>query len=272
VLKIRVITALFIAAVTFAVIFLTTAWGFRLSMAVLWLIGIWEFARLAGLGPRTRWLLFLIQAALVGLMMRYWSGIAGHGQAFLVAACLSWCVMFLRLISFKSGDQPGLNYRLLSFFSALASISFAWYALGWLREQPRGEYLVLLLVFIIWAADTGAYFAGRHFGRNRLAPVISPGKTREGLFGGAVLAVPIALLFTHLTLGLPSTPGWLLLVTVVTVFAAAASDLFISVHKRTVGLKDTGRLLPGHGGVLDRFDSLLAGAPFFALGIQLLEM
>jgi phosphatidate cytidylyltransferase len=138
------------------------------------------------------------------------------------------------------------------------------------RARTDGEFLILLLMFIIWAADIGAYFAGRRFGRHKLAPSISPGKTREGLLGGVVLAVPVALLVSHFTLASPPAVPALVMLTIVTVLASAAGDLFISLHKRTMGLKDTGKLFPGHGGVLDRFDSLLTGSAFFAFGVLIL--
>ncbi len=270
-LKTRVLTALVIALITFIAIFLIPQWSFRLLLAVLWMTGSWEFTRLAGLGRVSRWLLFAIQAILIGLLMRYWDEISGHALTFLIAATLCWCVMFLRLVTFRPGLEPGINYRMVSFFSALAGTSFAWFALAWLRAQTEGEYLLLLLIFIIWAADTGAYFAGRSFGRHKLAPVISPGKTREGLLGGAVLAVLIAWLLSRLTFAMPPALAPLVALTIITVLAAAGGDLFISLHKRIVGLKDSGRVFPGHGGVLDRYDSLLAGAPFFALGILILR-
>ena len=271
-LKTRIITALFIAIGTFVAIFLLPAWGFRLVMAVLWLLASWEFARLARLGKITRWVLVLFQAVLIGLMALSWDSISGHARAFLVAATLSWCIMFLRLLTFRSQAQPGLNYRLVSFFCALASLSFAWFALCWLRDREHGQLLILLLLFIIWAADSGAYFAGRAFGRHKLAPLISPGKTREGLFGGLLLAVAVALPLAGLAGILPSALAAFTALTLVTVLTSAAGDLFISLHKRTVGLKDSGRLFPGHGGVLDRFDSLMAAAPFFALGTLVLGM
>lgn len=269
-LKTRILTAFFIALGAFAVIFLTPPWAFRLAMAILWLAGSWEFSRLTGLGRIGRGLLFVIQLILIGLMMRYWNGISSHALTFLTAACLTWCVMFLRLVTFRPGIGPGINFRLVSFFCALAAISFAWFSMSWLHAQEDGPFLVLLLMFIIWSADIGAYFAGRHFGRNKLAPSISPGKTREGLFGGMLLAVPVALLVSHWALTRPLSFSSLVIVTVITVLASAAGDLFISVHKRTVGRKDSGRLFPGHGGVLDRFDSLLSGSPFFAFGILVL--
>lgn len=269
-LKTRIITALLLALVTFAVIFLTPPWGFRLAVAMLWITASREFARLAGLGRVWRWTLLAIQTILIGLMMQYWHAIAGHALTFLTAASLTWCVMFLRLVTFRPGAGPGINYHLVSFFCALASISFAWFALAWLHAQTDGHFLILLLIFIIWAADTGAYFAGRFCGRHKLAPLISPGKTWEGLLGGLALAVLIALLISHLTWAMPPPLAVMVMLTITTVLAGAAGDLFISVHKRTIGVKDSGRLFPGHGGVLDRFDSLLAGAPFFALGILIL--
>jgi len=239
-------------------------------MALLLLVGSLEFGRLAALGTIPRYLLAGFQALLLGLALWQWDSLVSLTQPILVASCLTWCLMLLRLVTFKAGDRPGLNYQMITFFCALASISFAWFALSWLREQPRGEWSVLLLMFIIWAADIGAYFTGRLLGRNKLAPSISPGKTREGLLGGVLLALLVAQVLANYS-GSFHSPSWsLALITIVTALVSAAGDLFISIHKRTAGVKDSGRLFPGHGGVLDRFDSLLAGAPFFALGTYLL--
>ncbi len=268
-LKTRILTALVIALVAFVVLFVPPA-AFRLFMAILLLVGSWEFSRLAALNFVSRCLLLAVQTILLSLGLYLWNSLAPFTLPLLSAACLTWCLMLLRLMSFRAGAVPGLNYRMLSFFSALAAISFAWYALCWLRDQASGEWLVLLLLFIIWAADTGAYFSGRMWGRHKLAPSISPGKTREGLLGGVLLALLVAQLLAYPS-GLFTVPSLALLtVTMVTALVSAAGDLFISIHKRTSGVKDSGQIFPGHGGVLDRFDSLLAGAPFFALGILLL--
>lgn len=269
-LKTRITTALAIGLVAFIVLFVIEAAVFRVAMAALLLLGSWEFSRLAALGNAARTVLLAVQALLLALALVYWNALLAFALPLLVAACVSWFLMLLRLISFKPGNTPGLNYRMLSSCSALAAVSYAWFSLSWLRDQAAGEWLVLLLLVIIWAADIGAYFTGRRFGRNKLAPGISPGKTREGLLGGILLALLTAQLLTHFS-GTFATPSWpLALITVLTVLVSAGGDLFISIHKRTAGVKDSGRIFPGHGGVLDRFDSLLAGAPFFALGIFLL--
>lgn len=269
-LKTRIITAAFIAVVAFGVLFFTPPAGFRLMLTALLLAGSWEFARLAGFGRVGTTVLLVLQAALFAFMEFSLDGLLLHPLALLVAAVLCWCVMFLRLLTFRPDAGATLNYRGISFFSALASISFAWFALVWLRHQAHGEFLILVLLFTIWAADIGAYFSGRAFGRHKLAPSISPGKTREGLLGGVVLAVAVALLLARMTQTLPSPAAWFAVCLVITVLASAGGDLFISIHKRTVGLKDSGKIFPGHGGVLDRFDSLLSGAPVFALGYLLL--
>jgi phosphatidate cytidylyltransferase len=269
-LNTRILTAVLIVPVAFIVVFVVPQAVFRMAIALLLMIGCWEYARLAALGSISRHLLLTAQGVVLAWLFVVWDGVSSHALAFLTAGCLSWCLMFLRLVTFRPGMPPGLNYRFLSSFSALASLSFAAYALYWLHGQVRGEFLVLLLLVIIWAADIGAYYTGRWFGRHRLAPAISPGKTREGLLGGLLLAILAALALSRLTGVLSGSGAWIAVLTTLTVLTSAGGDLFISIHKRTVGAKDSGRCLPGHGGVLDRFDSLLAGAPYFAFGVLVL--
>ncbi|MCB1760121.1 MAG: phosphatidate cytidylyltransferase, partial [Gammaproteobacteria bacterium] len=147
----------------------------------------------------------------------------------------------------------------------------AWISLLILHARYQdGPYLLLFLMILIWVADSCAYFAGRRWGRVKLAPLISPGKTREGVYGAMVGAAICGVLLHQLR---PQT-GPLYLLVVLSVLVALISvigDLFESVMKRQAGLKDSGALLPGHGGMLDRIDSLTAAAPLFLLGMLLLE-
>lgn len=264
-LKTRILTALIIFPATIAVVFLPPPWLFSLLIALLLLAGCWEFRRLADLSPTAGWALLALQAGIIALMSWWWPQLQSAALPLLAAGCLVWLLMFIRLFRFRDGDKPGDGYRKLVFLSALAVITFCWFSLSWLREQPDGKFIVFLLLLVIWASDVGAYFAGKQFGRHKLAPVISPKKTWEGVYGGIALALAAAFLFSNYIAGLNLPATALVVMSVLTTLTSVGGDLFISIHKRTVGLDDTGTLFPGHGGVLDRYDSLLAGAPFFAL-------
>jgi len=270
-LKIRIITALIILPVTLAVVFLTPPWAFRLLIAVLLLAGCWEFRRLADLPSAAAWILQALQLLIIALMLWFWPLVKQEALTLLVAGCVAWFMMFLRLFLYRDGAKPGATFRQLGFLSALAATTFCWFSLSWLRDQPDGPFIVFLLLLVIWASDVGAYFSGRFLGRRKLAPVISPKKTWEGVYGGIALAIAAAYLWSELIAGLGIPVIILVAMTTITTLASVGGDLFISIHKRTVGLKDSGAIFPGHGGVLDRFDSLLAGAPFFAMTFRVLS-
>jgi phosphatidate cytidylyltransferase len=267
VLRTRVLTALIILPATLVVVFVLPPAYFRLAIAALMLIGAWEFRRLADLGAPVGGLLFVLQAAVLGVLLSFWPAVAVDGVAILAVCCLLWLVMFTRLKGYSNSKQPDRPFRIASFFSALIALSACWFALAWLRDQPDGEFIIFLLFLVIWASDTGAYFSGKQFGRHKLARRISPNKTWEGVYGGIVLALAAAFLWSGLLAGLDIPATTLVAMTVITTFASIGGDLFVSVHKRTVGVDDAGTLFPGHGGVLDRYDSLMSGAPFFALAL-----
>jgi len=258
-LKIRIITALVILPATLAVVFLTPPWLFRLVVALLLLAGCWEFRRIADLTATSGRALMAVQTLLLGWMLWSWP-VAGKDAVLLLAAgCITWLTMFSRLAMFRVGAPPDDGYRRLGLLSAIAALTFCWFALSWLRDQPHGEVIVFLLFLLIWASDVGAYFSGRLLGRRKLAPTISPKKTWEGVYGGIALAIAAAFLLANVIAGLDLPPLALVVISVVTTLSSVGGDLFISIHKRTVGLADTGTLFPGHGGILDRYDSLLAG-------------
>ena len=114
---------------------------------------------------------------IIALMIYYWPAVRAMAMVFLWLGCLAWLLMFSRLFLYRDGEKPGPNFRRLGFLSALGSITFCWFSLSWLHDQPNGPLIVFLLLLIIWASDVGAYFSGRQFGRQKLAPVISPKKT-----------------------------------------------------------------------------------------------
>jgi phosphatidate cytidylyltransferase len=172
----------------------------------------------------------------------------------------------LRLVVFRPGGPADFQFRIVTLASALTALSFAWLSLYGLRSGADGSWWLLLLFLIIWAADTGAYFIGSKWGKRKLAPAISPSKTIAGLLGGLLAAVVVCVAAASMIPAIEAVSLQLAVLALVTALVSVGGDLFISLHKRISGLKDSGALLPGHGGVLDRLDSLLAGAPFFALG------
>lgn len=270
-LKTRVITALWLAPLAFLLVFGLPTEYFALALAAVLLVGAWEFQRLAALkGGLAGWALVATQALIFAVLFIFGEALAAQAANLLFVATGAWLLMLLRLREFQPGVDPGNRYRALGFACALLSLTFAWLSLSWLHSLERGSWWILALLLIIWAADTGAYFTGRAIGRHKLAARISPGKTIEGLAGGLLASAIVGwAAITFLPLDQPGRPHWLVL-SALTALLSAGGDLFVSLHKRTSGLKDSGRLFPGHGGVLDRLDSLLAGAPVFALGVLLL--
>ncbi len=236
-------------------------------------LGAWEWSLLAGLAPlRSKILYLLLVLACAGALYRY----ADDGQSFtrdlvqpvLGLTCLWWCFALLWVKSFPA--SAGLwDSRLGRSLIGVLILVPAWFAaLYLLTIEARGAVMVAL-VLIVATADIGAYFTGKAFGRHALSPAVSPGKTWEGFWGGvlavAVLAVGIWSLlperFDHLSLVA------VLVVVLATAFASVLGDLTVSMVKRVGGVKDSSSMLPGHGGLLDRLDSLCAAAPTFALGL-----
>ena len=266
-LKTRILTALVALPLAFLLVFAASPDTFGLVMALLLMIGCWEFRKLGGMqrGP-AGWLLLVLQAVLFFLLFRYRHELAPHAIALLTAACLLWLLMLLRLVVFRPGGTADFQFRIVTLASALTALGFAWLSLYGLRSGADGSWWLLLLFLIIWAADTGAYFIGSKWGKRKLAPAISPSKTIAGLLGGLLAAVVVCVAAASMIPAIEAGSLQLAVLALVTALVSVGGDLFISLHKRISGLKDSGALLPGHGGVLDRLDSLLAGAPFFALG------
>jgi len=273
-LKMRVITAAILVPLVLAALFgLDTRWWGALTLAVV-AIAASEWARLAGFrGPASA--LFVLATLAIGVSLLFLPALgfatgSGWPEPVVLSVCGAATLFWLLII-------PPWLYRGWQVTSGVALALTGWLVLiaTWLaivQIQARSPGMLLALMGIVWIADTAAYFAGRRFGRHKLAPSISPGKTWEGVFGAlfAVGAYALALLplaarngyAQALTAG--AVVAWVVLVLLLAALSVTG-DLFESLLKRQRGVKDSGNVLPGHGGVLDRIDALTAAMPAAAL-------
>lgn len=259
----RVLTALVLGPAVVAGIVFLPAWAMQTVFALVVFIGALEWSALSGIEHRVGRIVYA--STLVAVMVAVYAIVIELGAAFelLGAATVWWLVATLWVVSYQLTGRPLLRTR-----GARGVLGWLVLVSGWcsvsllLVQEPR---LLLAFFAMIWSADVFAYFGGKTFGRRRLASRVSPGKTWEG--------VACALAGTLLLAGLaspvlrPSSLPALLAVVAVSVLVSIIGDLVESLLKRSSGAKDSGSLLPGHGGVLDRIDSTLAAAPVFTLGL-----
>ena len=268
----RVATALaLVPVVVLGILYLGTA-VLGLVLGVVVLLGAHEMARLANLEHPAGQVIYVLLVALA--LAGAWLYLQPEHRVYLKwLAALWWVMVTIALVARRR--VLARVYRVRPAVLALGGLLLvtAWVSIVDLHAAgERGPLLVLFLFVLIWAADSGAYFAGRAFGRRKLSPVVSPGKTWAGVAGAGVGAV-ICALFLAAGAAAGAASLWALiglswLVTAVSI----GGDLYESRLKREAGVKDSGQLLPGHGGVLDRIDSLLAAAPVFALGAMLIGL
>ena len=274
--KTRVIAALVMAPIAIAaILLLPTQWLVAL-VALVFLIGLWEWFKLAEIDDTLSRTVLLV-ANLLLMVLLVWAS-AGSMVLFQIVTLVGvawWCLALLWLRFFNFASDHETYARGFKLAAGTLAIVPAWCALGLIHaSQPNGHLWLFTALSIVWAADSGAYFAGRAFGgklfgSRKLAPRISPNKTIEGLLGGLVAGVACGLFFASLAgMTMAQVPA-VALVAVATVLFSVIGDLFESLLKRHVGAKDSGNLIPGHGGILDRIDGALAALPIFALGKEL---
>lgn len=261
-LKLRILSSLVLVPLVLWALFAWPLPWFAAFMGLFILAGAWEWSALAGLQTVPARLLYFGSVALAGILLfLYPSWI----RPLLALAAIFWLWVLIEHLAYQSLTGGFLATFPGKLVSGMFVLVPTWVAVVALRQQPHGEWLSLFLYALVWGADTGAYFAGYHFGKHKLAPTVSPGKTWEGVAGGLLYVSALAL-----ATGLYSTwtatevAIWLGLA-LTTALVSVLGDLFESRIKRVAGVKDSGRLIPGHGGVLDRIDAMTAAAPLFVL-------
>ncbi len=273
-LKTRVITAVAILLVVLGMLFLVPAAGWSLFALAIALVGAWEWSRLAELSPGAQgaylaisgaigaaaWIASLRLPASEFFALALWT--FGVAAAFWIVVAPLWLARHWR---------PG---PLVAAIAGWIVVWPTWFALVFLREVS--PWVLLAVAALVWVADIAAYFAGRRFGKRKLAPAVSPGKSWEGVYGGmaGVLAYGLALWWISRHYATPLTPlftpaGGIVALAAMLLLAglSVVGDLFESWMKRGAGMKDSSQLLPGHGGVLDRIDALTSTLPVAALAI-----
>lgn len=267
-LKKRIITACLLIPLTLIVIFYFPPPLFLLLTAIIVLAAAWEWTAFMGLTQyKFKFLYLLIMLVFLGwaLYVPMMLLLYGAFAWWLIASAL--VLFYPRLTSRKK------NYRYVFMHGVMGICVLlpCWAAINFIRNQDNNGLALLLFLFVlVWGADSTAYFAGKKWGKTKLAARVSPGKSIEGVVG----ALLFALLFSLVVYYACDVPVglwvWGVALSLVTVVFSVVGDLFESVMKREAGLKDSGKLFPGHGGLLDRIDSLTAAAPVFALGSLLI--
>lgn len=268
----RVLTAVIAAPAALALIWFGPPWAVAAIVALIVLLCAEEWARLAHLhGAELR---FVFRGLVVaGMFVMY--GVAVDFQfreAVLAIGVFWWLLAAIWLRGYPAFFAGGKIPQLPAMTVGALILLPAFLGILALHETPEdGPLRVFLLLVLVWAADTGAYFAGHTFGKHKLAPKISPGKTVEGAVGGLATAglVAVAAGLWVFDLASGALVGFVLLCLLVAGLSIVG-DLTISMFKRQAKVKDTGAILPGHGGALDRLDSVLAASPALALGLRLL--
>ena len=273
-LKQRVITAIIITVAFISALLFLSPYSFSLVMAVVVAYAAWEWSDLSSLSNKAIRLLYALSVVALLALSGYALGlsipISRPGPLNLDASksLMAWLVPWWAIALLWVQGYPSSAViwgscwiRVLGYLVLVP----AWLALVILIHAAQGEWLIFVVVLIVALADIGAYFSGRKFGKHKLAPNVSPKKTWEGLLGGVatnILLVIVLGVFLKL-----DSDQWLMLMglVMITVLASVLGDLLESMIKRHRGIKDSGNILPGHGGILDRLDSLTAALPVFTL-------
>ena len=261
-LKSRVITALIIAPLTLGAVFFMPGPWFAVFMGLIVLMGAWEWTcmmRLMHTSQRMAYVLSVLLALVV--TGKY---LLPYQTVIFSVAAVWWLFATALVIRYPRATRSWRNRFSKGLVGMLVLVP-TWLAMVQVHQMESGSWLIMYLFLLVWGADTGAYFAGKRYGKRKLMPRVSPAKSWAGV-GGAVVTVLLVSFFAKPYFDFAShTALGIYLLALLVLFASVVGDLLESMFKRHCGIKDSGNILPGHGGIMDRIDSLTAAAPVFAL-------
>lgn len=279
-LKYRLITAIILIPLVIAALFLLSPAAFGYVVIAVCALGAWEWAQFAGWQTQAKRIVLAVVFAVALLAMQFsfadMTMLANEPLILygLWAGLIWWVVAIVLVVTYPQSAQAwGQSAIVRALFGVLTIIPFycgmmVLRTTGYHTDTFFGAWWLLYVMLLVWGADSGAYAFGRTMGRHKMAPKVSPGKTWEGLVGGLITAGIISWLFS-LFAPIPVMPDYLLVTSIIVVVVSVFGDLTESMFKRQSGIKDSSHLIPGHGGILDRIDSLTAAIPVFA-GLNLL--
>ena len=275
-MKQRIITALILAPLVILGIFELSLATFILSLFVITLLGYWEWTQFVE--SKSRYLalvptvaISVASFALIPFDAFSLNHLSSAHFAVLAIGSVWWVIASGLAVTYPKSTPAWQGSSLLRHcFGILTLLPFFWSVVilranGIDQDPYHGAKLVMFVCLLVWAADSGAYFAGKSFGKRKMAPAVSPNKTIEGLIGGIITALIVAWTFAGLFDIQFTSPIQMIAITLITVVISVLGDLVESMFKRVSGIKDSSNLIPGHGGILDRIDSLTAAFPVFAL-------
>lgn len=267
-LKQRIITGVILAVIAGSAIYLLPTSTFAIvAMFALVGIGAWEWGMLTGAAEGLPQMLAPLPAMLVSYLLLLFGWPL---MPVLLVSVIVWSAIVWLLFKYQSGTLLYKDHPYILKSLSLLVLVPAWYALVNLHGTHYAY--VFYLISLVALADIGAYFSGKKFGKNKLAPSLSPGKTREGVLGGLILTLIWSVICAVYSMQSVRDVSLFVLFSMLAVMMSVLGDLFVSLIKREAGAKDSGTLLPGHGGVLDRVDSLLAATPVFTLGLLWIKL
>jgi len=270
-LKYRLLTAFLMGPLILWAIYAMPEKYFAIFSLVLMSLGAWEWSAFAGwVKPLQRGIFFGINVILYGAVLYFQN--YELNISIILASLIWWAICIPLLLSFPFKQNNVLHLKIAKTFVGIILLLGTLVSMVLIRNNPAyGSGYVLYLILIIWFADSGAYFAGRALGKNKLIPNVSPGKTWEGVAGAFAATLIVSIVALNI-LNVPSAHTIIfIIVTQLTVLYSIVGDLSESMFKRMANIKDSGHILPGHGGILDRIDSLMSGLPVFFAGLWVME-